>query len=590
MFSRLSFLLFVPLLFISAGAQIQVVDVSPRSQQLDTPMNPEISIMFDRGINPGDITPQTFKVFGRWTGVINGIWSFAENNQKVVFQPQTPFNAGEMVTVMLAKGIGAANGDTLEKGYAWQFWIKPNRTTLKMNEIQRIAVRRPGEGHVQTYGAHAADVNGDGYTDYMVPNEVSNDVRMFLNDGTGQYSNFTVHPLTGAARPSTNESGDFNNDGFVDFMVGSTQNNRVHVLLGDGSGGFSAINSLTAGTGVRGLTLLDVNGDAEFDAVTANRNANNLSLFIGNGNGGFADAITISTSLFQETGIFSADANNDGILDIFVGAFGGNEIALFLGDGEGNLTLSDRTPLTGSSWMIATGDINGDGFADAVSANSNTNEVAIVRGTGSGGLMPVTTFSLGAPFVIAVDLGDLDGDGDLDLIASSYGSGFESGVWTLYENDGSGNFINPQYFDASEAASCAVFHDRDNDGDLDITGIDEVDDLLFVFENPGISVSVDHPLPSPTRGFALHQNYPNPFNPSTTIAFEIPELAFVKIEIVDINGRLVKQMVNETYAAGLHQLIWNGDDSQNNPVAAGVYFYKLTTKNYIETRKLLLIK
>ena len=62
-------------------------------------------------------------------------------------------------------------------------------------------------------------------------------------------------------------------------------------------------------------------------------------------------------------------------------------------------------------------------------------------------------------------------------------SNFGSATWTLYENAGDGTFINPRTLQASSAGSCAILHDRDNDGDLDMTGIDEKDDLVFLFLN-----------------------------------------------------------------------------------------------------------
>lgn len=68
---------------------------------------------------------------------------------------------------------------------------------------------------------------------------------------------------------------------------------------------------------------------------------------------------------------------------------------------------------------------------------------------------------------------------DLDAITSNIsGKNF-----TLYENLGDGSFGNPRTLAASGAGSCAIIHDRDNDGDLDITGVDEIDDLIVLFEN-----------------------------------------------------------------------------------------------------------
>lgn len=66
-------------------------------------------------------------------------------------------------------------------------------------------------------------------------------------------------------------------------------------------------------------------------------------------------------------------------------------------------------------------------------------------------------------------------------------SDYEGGTFTIYENAGDGTLVNPRTLPASTAGSCAIIHDRDRDGDLDITGVDEVDDKIFLFENPGRS-------------------------------------------------------------------------------------------------------
>ena len=85
--------------------------------------------------------------------------------------------------------------------------------------------------------------------------------------------------------------------------------------------------------------------------------------------------------------------------------------------------------------------------------------------------------------------------------------------------------------------------------------------------------------------FSLGQNYPNPFNPSTTIKFDIPKSANVKISVFDITGKEIETLVNEKLNAGTYQTEWNGMS-----YSSGVYFYKMITNNYTETKRMLLIK
>ena len=89
---------------------------------------------------------------------------------------------------------------------------------------------------------------------------------------------------------------------------------------------------------------------------------------------------------------------------------------------------------------------------------------------------------------------------------------------------------------------------------------------------------------------ALIGNYPNPFNPETTISYSVKEPAPVKIEIYNTKGQLVRTLVNQIQPRGFYSEIWNGTDERGNPVASGVYMYRMTAGNYRSHKKMMLIK
>jgi len=89
---------------------------------------------------------------------------------------------------------------------------------------------------------------------------------------------------------------------------------------------------------------------------------------------------------------------------------------------------------------------------------------------------------------------------------------------------------------------------------------------------------------------SLVGNYPNPFNPVTQIKFAIKERGNVKLEIFDIKGRKVKDLVNGTLEAGSHSETWQGDNNAGNSVGSGIYFYKLRAGRFTSTKKMLLMK
>lgn len=91
-------------------------------------------------------------------------------------------------------------------------------------------------------------------------------------------------------------------------------------------------------------------------------------------------------------------------------------------------------------------------------------------------------------------------------------------------------------------------------------------------------------------GFALYENNPNPFSSNTAITYTLPTNTQVKLHIYDVNGRVVKILVNGEIVAGNHTLCWDTRDDSGEEVSCGVYFLKFEAENYRETRKLLLMK
>ena len=105
----------------------------------------------------------------------------------------------------------------------------------------------------------------------------------------------------------------------------------------------------------------------------------------------------------------------------------------------------------------------------------------------------------------------------------------------------------------------------------------------------GGTTDAEDPL-SPPLPFELKANWPNPFNPSTTIAFNLKEASSVRLEIYNLQGRKVRTLMSGSKAAGEHASVWNGLDDKGQPVASGVYFYRLGTPKGSELRKCVLLK
>ncbi len=567
-------LLFFTYINMVNGQTFQVATTSPSG--LTVSAGAEITVSFNQPVNPLTVGPASFRAFGKWSGPAKGQLSFLENNMTASFAPDEPFFAGETVLVQLSKNIASANGEQLAQPFAWAYLIEAAQGLLDQPLESTIELRLPGEDYLQTYGAYAGDMNNDGYSDLVAVNESSDDLRILLNDGTGGYPGFTVYDTGDDSTPSPSEGADFNNDGEIDLVVTTAWDSEVRVLTGDGLGNFSNMDTYFTSNGVRGVVVGDFDGDGWDDMLTTNRLAGNISIFMNDGDGTFT-ASGMDLPNQDETACALVDANHDGILDVYFASFNSQKAGVLLGDGNGGFALSGEMAVQGRPWMIGAGDLNGDGHPDLVSANSNSNKTAVLFGDGVGGLsQPVHYAPANCLFPLSVDIGDIDGDGDLDFITSNY----SSKNYTVFENDGTGQFTMPVTLQAPEASSCAILHDRDNDGDIDITATDEEADVILLFKNPGAPNGAFEPKPVMNLGLQL---MPNPAFEQTSISFDLPKRGEVSVSLSNAFGQVVLTQAPILLEAGNNSLFLKEMDR----LPTGIYFLEISHEAFRAQERIL---
>jgi hypothetical protein len=112
------------------------------------------------------------------------------------------------------------------------------------------------------------------------------------------------------------------------------------------------------------------------------------------------------------------------------------------------------------------------------------------------------------------------------------------------------------------------------------------DRVLFVNRYDYLSIAAEGvPLE-----FALHENYPNPFNPTTTLRFDLPEISDITLTIYNMLGQKVRTFDYQNTSPGYHSVTWDATNDFGQQVGAGVYLYQLQTKNFVKTRKMVLLK
>ncbi len=110
--------------------------------------------------------------------------------------------------------------------------------------------------------------------------------------------------------------------------------------------------------------------------------------------------------------------------------------------------------------------------------------------------------------------------------------------------------------------------------------------ILHTTNGGGTFIEEENNFPQP-KEFLLQQNYPNPFNPSTSIQYAISSTQFVTLKVYDLLGREVATLVNEEKPAGTYNVEFR---IKNLELSSGIYFYKLQAGDFVETKKMILLK
>lgn len=153
-----------------------------------------------------------------------------------------------------------------------------------------------------------------------------------------------------------------------------------------------------------------------------------------------------------------------------------------------------------------------------------------------------------------------------------------------YSTDGGNSFTSyNEGIDNIDRVLSMIF-----DGEFILIGLDGPGLYKIKASDLGITTSVEQ-TEELANSFELLQNYPNPFNPSTTIKFSIPESGFVSLKVYDVLGKEVATLVNNELAAGSYSAIFDANNYSQN-LSSGIYFYKLESGNFVQTKKLMLIK
>lgn len=368
-------------------------------------------------------------------------------------------------------------------------------------QFAELGQRIPVSGD-DTRATTLADVDGDGDLDLLVGNigcsilscDGENN-RLYLNDGRGNFSDATAQLPSFQDQTNAIAVGDVDGDGDLDVVIGNgyyDEQNRL--LINDGSGTFvdaTATQLPVSANATQSVALGDVDGDGDLDLICGNGYAGGEQnrLYLNDGLGTFTDVTTAQLpSAAEDTqGVCLLDIDGDGDLDLAIANrsffFGVSVNRLYINDGQGtfqDVTASHLPPGLYGATAVAAGDVDGDGDQDLVLVDFGNYGPGALAGRlyindGTGTYTDVTATQM-PPLSLwdnsQVELGDIDGDGDLDVVIGQqerYCNACHQVPVLL--NDGTGTFTDAtgtlQPAGGWSSPSPAL-GDIDGDGDLDV--------------------------------------------------------------------------------------------------------------------------
>jgi uncharacterized membrane protein len=367
-----------------------------------------------------------------------------------------------------------------------------------------------GSGGYYAESVAAGDVNGDGNPDLVVTNQCADSacmgrglVGVLLGQGDGTFRSVVKYDSGGYGAFSV-AVGDVNGDGKPDLVVANvcansncTNGGSVAVLLGNGDGTFKAAMSYgSGGENAYSVAVDDVNGDGKPDLLVANYCADSecltdgsVGVLFGNGDGTFRASVRYDSGAYHTVSVAVGDVNGDGKPDLLVASYcasssncANGSVGVLIGNGNGTFRAAVSYSSGGyEAQSVAVGDVNGDGKLDLLVANTicapndcAAGSVGVLLGNGDGSFQPVVTYDSGGFSAESVAVADVNGDGKPDLLvantcATNGAFNCVNGSVGVLLGTGDGTFQSAVSYgsDGTGASSVAV-RDVNGDGKLDL--------------------------------------------------------------------------------------------------------------------------
>ena len=435
------------------------------------------------------------------------------------------------------------------------------------------------------------DVDNDGEMEIVFGNS-SGKLYVINHDGSQQLA-YTILGFIEGAPALVDVDGD--QDLEIIFTTTTTSGGQLYVIHHNGitlSGFPKELGSMWVGPAVH-----DIDNDGAYDVVCTTYDKEVYAIEV---NGGQVKA----GFPFTAQGRFDisptlVDVDSDGDYEIAVGSNSG-ELYVLHHDGTIFAEYNTGDDIRGG---ISVCDLNNDGQLDLLFGGYD--DKIHVWDPVANELLPGWPVDLGFNILSEPLIADLDGDGQVEVLAAR-----KTGKIFAYESDGSMMSNFPIAVDGSIESTPAI-EDIDNDGDLEIvigstSGLEVIDikssaelmDSWSVYrgtmQRTGVYdasvMSIGGKENVVPESFYVSSNYPNPFNPTTSFYIDVPEAGILSVNIYDVNGKVVKELINTYVNKGRVQSRWSGKNEFDMISPTGIYFLRVETSTNYHVQKLALVK
>ena len=384
--------------------------------------------------------------------------------------PDQSYTTGTAIVEMTLPAASGGSG-------VFEYSLTPVVPGLSFDPGTRRLSGTPTEAGTYAMTYSATDANGDGVTWTFT-----------ISVATPSDGLFSAERVitTNAATANSVYAADLDGDGDADVLSASYSDDKIAWYENLGGGTFSPQRAITTDAdGAGSVYTADLDGDGDLDVLSTSGIDDAIAWYENQSGGTFSDRRIITTLSFAPDFVHTADFDGDGDADVISGDDIG--IAWYENEGDGRFS-SGRVVRSGArgSTSARAADLDGDGDADVLSASYN-DEIAWHENLGGGEFSEQRTIATAAGWHWSVHAADLDGDGDPDVLATSSAPVVESEHWRMvwHENLGGGQFSVQRVITDNVGAQMVASADLDGDGDVDVLAAFYYQDRVAWYENLG---------------------------------------------------------------------------------------------------------